>query len=373
MLYIELIAIFFVYVFVLIQVTLCITLQNHEEKQKKKYVTNDDLNKLPFVSILIPARNEAHQIHRCIESIFELNYPQNKFEVLIGDDSSTDKSAEIVQNLIQSRTNFKLIPITENLGKAKAKANVLANLAHFAKGEIFAVTDADIAVKPDWLMTLINEFDNPNIAIVSGTTIVKGETLFERMQGLEWLYSSGLLIAFDKLGLKGTAVGNNMSYTREAYFSVGGYENIDFSVTEDFKLFDTFRKAGYQTKNTLKVESLNFSNAQTQFNQFLHQRKRWLIGAKELNLIWKFIFVVFGSFYAMVFILAFFSIQSALVMWSLKFLLQSFIIILLNSRLKLKTRYLDLLLLEPYYIISSSAVLAFYFSAKKMDWKNRNY
>ena len=138
-------------------------------------------------------------------------------------------------------------------------------------------------------------------------------------------------------------------------------------------MFDTFRKAGYQTKNTINIESLNFSNAQTQYKHFLHQRKRWLIGAKELNSVWKFIFVVFGSFYAMVFILALFSLQSALVMWAIKFLLQSFIIILLNSRLKLKTRYLDLLLLEPYYIISSSAVLAFYFSAKKMDWKNRNY
>jgi len=373
MLYIELIAIFFVYVFVLIQVTLCITLVNHEEKHKKKYFTNDKLDNLPFVSILIPARNEAHQITRCIESLFELNYPQNKFEVLIGDDSSTDNTAEIIQNLIYSSTNFKLIPITQNLGKARAKANVLANLAHKAKGDILAVTDADIEVKPDWLMTLVNEFDNPNIAIVSGTTIVKGETPFERMQGLEWLYSSGLLIAFDKLGLKSTAVGNNMAYKSEAYFKVGGYENIDFSVTEDFKLFDTFRKAGYQTKNTIKIDSLNFSNAQTQFKNFLHQRKRWLMGAKELHFIWKFIFVVFGSFYPMLVILAYFSLQSALVMWAIKFMLQSFIIMLLNNRLKLKTNYLDLLILEPYYLISSSAVLAFYFFAKKMDWKNRNY
>ena len=373
MLYLELISIFFVYVFVLIQVSLCIALLNHVEKQKRKYLSNDDLNNLPFVSVLIPARNEAHQITRCIESLFELNYPINKFEVLIGDDSSTDHTAEIVQNLIQSRSNFKLIPITKYLGKARAKANVLANLAHLAKGEIFAVTDADIAVKPDWLISLVNEFDNPKIAIFSGTTIVRGNTLFERMQGLEWLYSSGLLIAFDKLGLKGTAVGNNMAFTKEAYFNVGGYENIDFSVTEDFKLFDTFRKAGYQTKNTLKIESLNFSNAQTHFNHFLHQRKRWLIGAEELNLVWKFIFVVFGSFYPMIFILAFFSLQSALVMLAIKFILQSFVIILLNNRLKLKTQYLDLLLLEPYYIIINSAVLAFYFSAKKMDWKSRNY
>jgi hypothetical protein len=75
----------------------------------------------------------------------------------------------------------------------------------------------------------------------------------------------------------------------------------------------------------------------------------------------------------MVFILALFSLQSALVMWAIKFSLQSFVIILLNNRFKIKTRYPDLLVLEPYYLISSSAVLAFYFSAKKMDWKNRNY
>jgi cellulose synthase/poly-beta-1,6-N-acetylglucosamine synthase-like glycosyltransferase len=158
-------------------------------------------------------------------------------------------------------------------------------------------------VKPNWLRILVDEFDNPNLAIVSGTTIVSGASLFEKMQGLEWLYSSGLLIAFDRLGLKGTAVGNNMAYTKEAYFAVGGYENIDFSVTEDFKLFDTFRKAGYQTKNTINVESLNVSKAQTIFKNFLHQRKRWLMGAKELNVAWKFIFIIFGAFYWMLCIL----------------------------------------------------------------------
>lgn len=373
MLYLELIAIIFVYVFVLIQVILFTSLLNHEEKSRKKFLLDSGNEKLPFVSILIPARNEAYQIKACLESLFELSYPINKFEVLIGNDSSTDNTAEIVQHLIQSKANFKLISITENLGKAHAKANVLANLAHLAQGEILAVTDADIIVKPNWLITLVDEFDNPNIAIVSGTTIVRGEGLFERMQGLEWLYSSGLLIAFDKLGLKGTAVGNNMAFTKEAYFKVGGYESIDFSVTEDFKLFDTLRKAGYQTKNTLKVESLNISNAQKDFRNFLHQRKRWLMGAKELSLMWKFIFIVFGSFYSMVFMLGFFSIQSALVIWSIKFILQSIIILLLNFRLKLKTNYMDLLLLEPYYIISSSAVIAFYFLPKKMDWKNRAY
>lgn len=373
MLYFEIVAIFFVYVFILIQVTLCITLINHQEKQRKKYFSANDLNSLPFVSVIIPARNEAHQITRCLESLFELNYPVNKFEVLIGDDSSNDNTAEIVQNLIQGKANFKLIQITENLGKARAKANVLANLAHSAKGEIFAITDADIAVKPDWLRTLVGEFDNPNIAIVSGTTVVKGDSVFEKMQGLEWLYSSGLLIAFEKLGLKGTAVGNNMAFTKEAYYKVGGYENIDFSVTEDFKLYDTFLKAGYQTKNTIKPESLNISSAQKQYKNFLHQRKRWLIGAQDLSITWKLIFLVFGSFYFMVFILSYFSLQSALVIWAIKFILQSFIIILLNNRLKLKNNYLDLLLLEPYYILSNTAILVFYFLPQKMDWKTRTY
>ncbi len=373
MLYIELISIFFVYLFVLIQVVLTITLLNQEEKRRKlQYITKNNEN-IPFVSILVPARNEAHQITDCLYSLFELNYPKNKYEVLIGDDSSTDNTAELVLKLIQSKENFKLIPITYTLGKAQAKANVLANLAHLAKGEIFAVTDADIQVKPNWLITLVEEFDNPKIAIVSGTTIVQGDTLFERMQGVEWLYSSGLLVAFDRLGLKGTAVGNNMAYTREAYFKVGGYENIDFSVTEDFKLFDTFRKAGYQTKNTLLAESLNISKAQSGFKNFLHQRKRWLIGAQELNFIWKMIFILFGSFYLMVFVLAFFSLQSAMVMWTLKFIIQSFVVILLNKRLKLKTNYKDVLLLEPYYIISSIAVIAFYLSPSKMGWKDREY
>src|SRR4051794_40849265 len=82
------------------------------------------------VSILIAARNEANNIERCLTSITRLNYPADLIEVLIGNDGSTDETAKIVETFIADKPNFKLVSITEKLGQAHGKGNVLAHLAH---------------------------------------------------------------------------------------------------------------------------------------------------------------------------------------------------------------------------------------------------
>lgn len=148
---------------------------------------------------------------------------------------------------------FQLHHITEQLGKARGKANVLANLAHVATGEYFSITDADIQVNPNWIQSMLVRFDDET-AIVSGITIGKGNNFFEKLQALDWTYFNAVLTATTNMGIPCTAVGNNMVISRKAYFATGGYESSDFSVTEDYKLYAAVRKLKWKTKNIATPE-----------------------------------------------------------------------------------------------------------------------
>lgn len=327
----------------------------------------------PAVSILVPARNEAHQIASCIHSLKQLDYPEGKLEILIGDDQSEDETASIIQKEIAGDGRFKYLYINEQHGSAKAKANVLAHLVKAAKHSFLLVTDADIEVKPTWVKSMWPLFDKPQIGILSQATLVDGHPFFARMQHLEWLLGFGNVIAFEQLGLKSTAVGNNMAFTREAYEKSGGYAKIPFSVTEDFQLFRFINKAGFDGQTHAGFHGLNRSSAQKSLKGFLHQRKRWLIGAQELPLIWKFIFVLQGLFFPALFILLFVHLKIALLVWLMKFSIQSLFMLRMSRIVKVSPPWYLWPIFELYQQLSILFMLGFYLWPTKMNWKNRTY
>ncbi len=337
---------------------------------KTKALSDDEL---PGISILLAARNEEKNILRCLNALHKLNYPAHKIEILIGDDNSEDGTKSLAEIFIADKTQFKLFSITSQLGKARGKANVLAQLAHQAKGKYFLITDADIAVKPDWAREMVSYF-NSETGIVGGITIVEDDkTFLGKMQETEWTYLMGLLKGFDVYGMKSTAMGNNMAVSATAYRSVGGYENIDFSVTEDFKLFKEIRQHGWQTKNIFNKETLNISRPVESFDALLNQRKRWLTGGKELSVYWWIAFSIFGLFTPAIIVLLFFDMKLALLFYAVKLFLQSLSILIVRQKLQQQKRFYNLFVYELYNIITSFGTPVFFFLPLGMKWKNRLY
>ncbi len=360
---------FLLFCFVCLQFTLFVSLLN-VSKQKRFFKTNDEY---PNISILIAVRNEEDNIIDCLKSLELLDYPKDKIEILIGNDQSTDQTEQLITDFIQGKAYFKLINIFNQMGKAKAKANVLAHLFENSSHEIIFVTDADIHVNANWIKSIVPYFNNHKIGIVSGTTVVNGKGFFTNMQSIDWLYFSGLLIAFDNLGLKSTAVGNNMAVIKKAYLATGGYQNLDFSVTEDLALFKAIKNKGYESINLLENDNLNQSKPQYSLMNFLHQRKRWLIGAQGLNFKWKVVFILMALFYPMLILLFFYNIKNAITIWICKVFLQFFISIIITLKLKKNLNVFYLILFEIYTFISTFIVSIFYALPIKMIWKNRKY
>ncbi len=327
----------------------------------------------PHISILIAARNEEQNIWNCLQSIIEMDYPHHKIEVLIGNDNSTDNTEKIVQQFIAQNTTkipFIIYNITKQLGEAKAKANVLAHLAHQAKADFFLVTDADITVNKNWAKYIVNSFTEKT-GIISGTTVMKNDRSV--LQKYDWLYFSSLLKAISNFGIPVTAVGNNMAVKRDAYFATGGYEAIEFSITEDLALYKAIRKQGYKSLNLLDRETLNFTQATDKIPILFSQRKRWLVGAASLGLFTKITLFYYGIYPLCLILLSIINWKLGLLFFCIKYIIQSIHIIVLSRYLKQSYSYIQILVYEYIQIIFNLALAIYYILPIKYVWKEREY
>jgi len=230
---------------------------------------------LPMVSVLIAARNEENNISACLESITKLDYPVEKFQVLVGDDDSDDSTAEIIAGYCAKYKNIFLFRISTRQGQLNGKSNVLAQLSYKATGDIFLVTDADVTLNPGWAKEMVRHLRG-KAGIVAGLVIVEQTSLFARLQNADFLFNLSNRHTMSNFGLFNAASGGNMAISREAYRKVGGYENIPFSITEDFALCNAVKNAGYSLINCFNEKVTGITVAEKTFSGYVNQQTRWL-------------------------------------------------------------------------------------------------
>lgn len=325
----------------------------------------------PFISVLVPARNEQDKIKHCLEALTNLDYPGDRFEVIVGEDHSEDNTREIVERFIKDKPGFQLIPVGDNLGKAKGKANALAWMIKRAKGSYYFFVDADIIVPPGWAKGLLTSL-NGRTGIVSGTTVVKGHTAFAEMQSLEWLYYMALLRSLNDWKTV-TPVGNNMFVKEEAYRETGGYEEIEFSVTEDFKLYSGLSRNGWKHKQIFHPSVLGVSMPVTSLRSLLDQRKRWLTGGKDLLPVIKALMLFHGAYYPLMLLFLVLAPVYGIFFLLMKWLLQGILIHRAGKTLELRIHFWKLFIFEPYHFLISFLTLLYNYLPFTWTWKGRRY
>jgi cellulose synthase/poly-beta-1,6-N-acetylglucosamine synthase-like glycosyltransferase len=326
------------------------------------------------VSILIAARNEEKNILSCLQSIVNQNYPVEKLQILVGDDSSEDQTEFIVKSFIQDHPHFQYHKINGVICNLYGKQNVLAQLAHHANGNIIVITDADITHHPDWLSHLIAPLQNDNIGIVSGATIVNPMDCWSSLQSIDWLIGMITVKAMDELGLAITSVGNNMAFSRKAYDAVGGYENLPFSITEDYLLFDAIRKKGFGWKWLFDKRVLNLSAPIPDWRTLIHQRSRWFKGGSSGP--W-YALVLFGYYTLanpiLILSLLLFNTTIILELFFCKYI-SDIILIISGCLLTQKRVILRYMLWYPVYSVLTSLIIGMYLLLPmKVIWKGRKY
>ncbi|MCE3008142.1 MAG: glycosyltransferase [Bacteroidetes bacterium] len=232
------------------------------------------------LSILVAARNEEANIAACLESLLAQQYPAQLLDIHLGDDASTDHTAQIVQHYAAQHAQLHYHAITTCLPGQGGKQNVLAQLAPHAQGELILITDADVVHPPQWAARLAAGFADAGTGMVTAATLVQGRGLGTRLQALDWLMGISLMKGFNDLGLPISPVGNNMAIRTSVYWQTGGYAHIPFSLTEDYKLWEAVRPLGYRLRWQMHPWLLVRSQPIRSLGTLLAQRKRWFRGGQ---------------------------------------------------------------------------------------------
>jgi cellulose synthase/poly-beta-1,6-N-acetylglucosamine synthase-like glycosyltransferase len=230
------------------------------------------------VSVVVAARNEETNILSCLESLGKLIYPENKLEVIIVDDASIDETSSIINDFIIRTPHFKTIRLDENQSdKLKGKVRAMAEGIKLSSGEIILTTDADCIVNPRWAKTIASYYVG-NVGVVDGFTSQSMKDSFTGMQAIDFIYSFYCCWTIN-LGKPISCIGNNMSFRKKAYEETGGFENLPFSVTEDFLLLNSIHKLKkYEVVYPLDITSLIVSKPASSFRELFNQKKRWAVG-----------------------------------------------------------------------------------------------
>ena len=145
----------------------------------------------PFVTLVVPAYNESGVIGAKIRNSASLDYPVNKFEVLIASDGSSDDTVEVAQRLSQGSC-IRVLAFSQNRGKI----SVLNDAVREARGEIIVFSDASAILDSDSIRQLVANFADPEVGAVSGIYRVQhaSEARLGPQEDMYWKYETFLKI-----------------------------------------------------------------------------------------------------------------------------------------------------------------------------------
>lgn len=228
------------------------------------------------VSILVAARNEEENIGRTIECILQQDYPQDLLELIVVDDHSTDRTAEIVRSYAGQGVKLLQLRVGDKLNSYKKYA--ITKAIDASSGEIIVTTDADCRMGPKWVKTVMQYFEEHDSYLVSSPVIYSEEkSFFEELQTLEFLYLIGLGAAGIGNGNPTTCNGANLAYRRDVFFEMGGFKGIDNLASGDDELFlhKVAEKYAHKIGFCKSRDAVVFTDAKPDLASFISQRKRW--------------------------------------------------------------------------------------------------
>lgn len=229
-----------------------------------------------FVSVLIPAFNEARVIEASVRRV--LASTGVRIEVLVIDDGSSDGTADIVARAFGIDPRVQLL-VLENGGKARALNQGLMR----AKGDIVIALDADTQFEPDTIARLTRWFADPHIGAVAGNAKIGNQTnLITRWQAIEYVTAQNIerraLAAIGGVTVVPGAIG---AWRRRALDAVGGYPTDTLAEDQDLTL--AIQRAGWRV--ACDNDAIAWTEAPETVRALFKQRLRWSYGT--LQCLWK--------------------------------------------------------------------------------------
>lgn len=270
----------FIFCYSFVQLSLAIAYTRKGKKQQPKSISLADAE-WPMVTVQLPVYNELYVVERLIDSVIALDYPKDKLEIQVLDDS-TDESFEVaaakVAELQNSGYDIQHVKRPERVG---FKAGALAYGLEHAKGQFTAIFDADFLPKPEFLKKTIPWFIvDEKIGVVQ----TRWEHLNEEYSVLTELQAFGLDAHFTVEQSGRNAGGHFINFNGTAGVwrnkcidDAGGWQSD--TITEDLDLSYRAQLKGWRFKYLEEVGSP--AELPAEMNALKNQQFRWTKGAAE--------------------------------------------------------------------------------------------
>ena len=206
----------------------------------------------PLVSVIVPARNEARNIGRCVRSILSSRYPS--LELIVVDDHSQDETAALAREAANGDSRLRVMSNPPLPNGWFGKQWACATGVHAARGELLLFTDADTEHAPDLLPRAVNALLREDVGLLTVAGHQETHGFWERLLQPQvfWMllvrYGGTESVSRARRAEDVIANGQFLLVRRTAYETVGGHEAVRDKVAEDLALAQRFHRAGIQVR-----------------------------------------------------------------------------------------------------------------------------
>jgi len=239
-------------------------------KERKNAKT---IKKYPFVSIQIPTYNDIVAI-RCAKNCLKMDYPKDKYEIIIGDDCTDKKISKLIENFAMK--NEGMVKITKRPNRIGFKAGNLNNMLKSSIGEIIAVFDSDFTPHKDFLKKTVPYFEDKKVGCVQTRMgyLNSGQNIVSKCaSGLLMIYHNFAIPLFNKGGFS-FFCGSGGVIKKSILKKVGGWDETN--ITEDCEFSLRLIENGY--KNIYLHEEVASGEVPFTIKGFINQQMRWAYG-----------------------------------------------------------------------------------------------
>ncbi len=239
-------------------------------------------DQLPFVTVQLPIYNEQFVIDRLIDACCRIDYPRDRFEIQLLDDS-TDETTLVAESIVQRyATGAEGLPpqpivYLHRTNRHGYKAGALEEGLKVAKGELVAIFDADFVPPPDWLRRVVDQFTDPKIGMVQ-TRWTHLNRNYSFLTQVEAILLDGHFVlehgGRSRAGVYFNFNGTAGMWRRAAIDEAGGWQHD--TLTEDTDLSYRAQLKGWKFKYLQDVECP--AELPIEMTAFKTQQARWAKG-----------------------------------------------------------------------------------------------
>jgi len=235
---------------------------------------NEKQQHIPFVSIIIPTLNCAGDIEGCVKSLRNQDYPEDRFEIIIVDNGSTDSTMDIVP-----LTGVRYFVRNER-GRSKALNTGVEN----AVGEIICTTDISCRAEPDWISTVVKSFNDSSVGCVAGEIKllnVSTNAVIGFQERSDYM-SPMLALNRTQLPYLPFADGANASFRRQLFKEIGLFEESFIKGADAEICYRMFILTNY--KLVFNQDAIVWEPGEPTLRALLKQRFRMGIGGNLIRM-----------------------------------------------------------------------------------------